>query len=388
MSGDHYSLRRCGLNEKVVFLLESKKIRTAYDVLRLSPLDLVQLVGVPLVRAEEIRRSVSSSLSSKLDRTTAMHMKEVEQRDPRSARTGVRALDEALKGGLRAGTITEIVGPPGSCKSQVCLQVALLAALPRNLGGLEGKVLYFDGGNHFRVERLAEMSQARFPDASSSDLNALLRQILVSNLFTLSDLEGLLPNLERTVLEHNIRTIIIDDIAHLARTEYTARESIFERQRVLGKIASHLKKVACDYRIPVLIVNQVMSVRDFRGSHGNGNGKANNVNDHIGSVMRISPEMDTLHYNTALGAKWAHYINTRITFLRHSFTSGGGSTVGGRMHLVKSPFAPETTIHFRTTRLGVTETEEEEQQQEEEENYFDAGAMDISVHRPLLLEYL
>ena len=331
-----YSLKRCGLKDQTIYLLESKKIRTAYDVLRLSTIDLVQLVGVSYARAKEIRESVSTRICHKIDRTTAMHMKEVEQKDPRSVKTGIRTLDDVLKGGLRAGTITELVGPPGSCKSQLCLQVALFATLPRHLGGLDGRVLYFDTKNHFCVDRLVQMAQSRFPDRylTLPLLNKLLSQILVSNLFTLSELDSLLPNIERVVLEHNIRTIIIDDIAVLARTEYAASETI-ERQRVLGKIASHLKKVACAYRIPVLIVNQVMSVRD----------ESTNLNRKIGSSMKLSPEMH--HYNAALGAKWAHYVNTRLA-LQHTGLEGW-------LNVVKSPFAPETRIQFRANELGLEE---------------------------------
>lgn len=202
--------------------------------------------------------TVSSRLVKKVERTTALHMKVAEQEDPRSVKTGVEALDEVLKGGLRAGTITEFVGPPGTRKSQLCLQVALFATLPKQLGGLDGKALYFDAENHFRVERLVQLAQVKFPDRylALPLLNKMLHQILVSNVSTLSDLEGLLPNIERTVLEHDIRVIIIDNIAVLARMEYTGSSDIIARQKVLGKIASSLKKVACYYRIPIVIGKQ------------------------------------------------------------------------------------------------------------------------------------
>ena len=123
------SLKRSGLEEKTVFLLESKKIRSAYDLLRLTPIDLVQILNVSLSDAREIVRTVSARLARRVERTTALHVKEAEVRDPRSVRTGLETLDEALKGGLRAGTVTELVGPPGSCKSQLCMQVALFATL-------------------------------------------------------------------------------------------------------------------------------------------------------------------------------------------------------------------------------------------------------------------
>ena len=52
------------------------------------------------------------------------------------------------------------------------------------------------------------------------------------------------------------------------------------------------------------------------------------LNRDIGA-MKLLPSMQA-----ALGAKWAHYVNTRA-FLLHT----GGR---GVLHLAKSPFAPET----------------------------------------------
>lgn len=113
-----------------------------------------------------------------------------------------------------------------------------------------------------------------------------------------------------------------------------------------------------------------------------------NVNNHIGSVMKVSAEME--HYNTALGAKWAHYINTRITLLNSCTTEGGG-----RIHLVKSPFAPETTIHFRTSRLGVAEPNEQEERMTKvsrtrmmSTDTREKSDADMLRSRSLLLEYL
>ena len=69
-SGD-LSLRRCGLKDKTVFLLESKKLRSSYDVLRLTALDLVQQLDVSLGEAREILAAVSSRVARRAERTQA-----------------------------------------------------------------------------------------------------------------------------------------------------------------------------------------------------------------------------------------------------------------------------------------------------------------------------
>jgi hypothetical protein len=63
--------------------------------------------------------------------------------DPANARLAVKAaathcvqaLDGALRRGIPRGAITELVGPAGVGKSQLCHMLALLAALPQRLGG-------------------------------------------------------------------------------------------------------------------------------------------------------------------------------------------------------------------------------------------------------------
>ena len=339
-SGD-LSLRRCGLKDKTVFLLESKKLRSSYDVLRLTALDLVQQLDVSLGEAREILAVVSSRVARRAERTTALHMKEAEIKDPRSVRTGLETLDDALKGGLRAGTVTELVGPPGSCKSQMCLQVALFATLPRNLGGLDGKVLYFDAENHFRAERLVQMAQARFPDRYLTVplLHKLLGRVLVSQLSSLSHLESLLPSLEKTILEHDVRCIVVDNIAVLARTEYAIDETV-RRQEVLGKVASYLKRLACAYRIPVVTVNQATATcgREKGG-----------VMDMGAMKVRAAGGAEEDSMGAALGPKWAHYINTRVSL------AYDGSEGRGLLSLVKSPFAPEMALSFSSAPAGVSE---------------------------------
>ena len=347
------SLRRCGLEERTIFLLESKKIKTSHDVLRLTPLDLVQVLDVPLARAREIVSTVGSSVARRVARTTALHMKEEETRDPRSARTGLDTLDAILNGGVRPGTITEFVGPAGSGKSQVCMQVAVFATLPQNLGGLDGKVLYFDAETHFRPERIAQIARARFPDrfASLPPLQKLLSRVLVSEVSSLSHLESLLPNVERAVLEHSIRCIVIDNIAVLARTEFTSSEDLVARQDILGRIASRLKKVACAYRIPIVVTNQIMSLRSPANHNPRAKEKGGDrkLGAKIGGIMRpICPEVAHEHYTAALGAKWAHYISTRVSLTHSPLT-------GGRLFLIKSPFAPETALSFKAGDEGLVE---------------------------------
>ena len=75
--------------------------------------------------------------------------------EARPAGRPAQALDAALRGGVQAGGISELVGPAGVGKTQLCLMLTAFATLPRRLGWLEGTVLYFDTENKFSSERCA-----------------------------------------------------------------------------------------------------------------------------------------------------------------------------------------------------------------------------------------
>uniref|UniRef100_A0A8D8HE25 DNA repair protein RAD51 homolog 3 n=1 Tax=Culex pipiens TaxID=7175 RepID=A0A8D8HE25_CULPI len=69
--------------------------------------------------------------------------------------TFCKDLDHAIgHSGVSVGLITEFCGPPGSGKTQMCLQLCVNANLPKELGGLGGKSLYLDTNFGFSPDRL------------------------------------------------------------------------------------------------------------------------------------------------------------------------------------------------------------------------------------------
>ena len=393
------ALRRCGLRDATVFLLESKRIRNAWDLLRHPPLELVDKLGIHVEDAEvssscrgsadralfhslsrarapptrtpllltrlsflhqAILATAASAVSQRVVSTTALAMKQAEMADPRSVPTGMRTLDALLKGGVRPGTITELVGPPGSCKSHLCMQIALHATLPRAEAPPEGGVLYFDAENHFRAERLAQIARGRHPERFDSPdaLRDFLGRVIVSNVFSLSDLDAMIPDLERTIVAHDLRAVVIDNIAVLARAEFAPDRTI-QRQALLGRVAARLKRLACAYRLPVVVVNQIMTQRGGLDRSGTKvDGPPSSLFPHAGkgggagggglASSEPAAQGEGVDYTAALGAKWAHFVNTRLAFAKEP--DGQGS-----LRVAKSPFAPPTTLPFIVDDAGMHE---------------------------------
>lgn len=79
------------------------------------------------------------------------------------------------------GTITEIVGGPGSGRTQCCMMLAVMATLPAAEGGFGGKVIYIDTESTLSPSRLLEIATTRypqrFPNAESLKVSVCTRDV-------------------------------------------------------------------------------------------------------------------------------------------------------------------------------------------------------------------
>lgn len=69
-------------------------------------------------------------------------------------------LDRILGGGIARGSLTEICGAPGVGKTQLAMQAALDAAIPRAFGGAGGEAIIVDSEGSILPERASAMAQA------------------------------------------------------------------------------------------------------------------------------------------------------------------------------------------------------------------------------------
>lgn len=221
---------------------------------------------------------------------------------------GLRPLDDALRGGAPAGCITELVGQAGAGKTQLCKQLAASAQLPVLHGGMGGSVVYIDTEKKFSAARLVEIATARWPErfATPDAVEALTRGVVLYTPTSGAELLARLDGLEAVIIERGAKLVIVDSIAALMRSEF-GREKLVERQALLGAQASKLKQLAEAFRIPIVVTNQVTMAR----APENAFGVAPPPLDGGASDAQMA---------AALGTKWAHDVNTRLSL---EVTGGG-----------------------------------------------------------------
>jgi RecA/RadA recombinase len=263
--------------------------------------------------------------------------------------TGLLPLDDRLRGGIRVGTLTELVGKAGSGKTQFAMQTIVMAAAHR-LGAI-----YIDTEQKLSLQRLREIAVERYPsnanasqqpeenlfsyndngrdasnrengvvDPSREELSqqrnyanpeTVLQNLTVHTPSSMDQLRGVLGTLEEEIFLRNqdvekdserhypVRLVVLDSIAAPARRDFSAG-SAPQRAASVMHCAQTLKRLADQFHLAILIINQV-------------GGSWNNTNTN--TTMEPSSVAPT---RAALGTAWHHCVTTRIQLDCHD----GGAT--------------------------------------------------------------
>ncbi|KAL6275990.1 hypothetical protein ACE6H2_019591 [Prunus campanulata] len=248
--------------------------------------------------------------------------------------TRLKGLDNALCGGIPFGVLTELVGPAGIGKTQLCLKLALLASLPTAYGGLGGHVIYIDVESKFSSKRMIEMGSKSFPDVfhTKGMAQEMAGRILVLQPASLSEFTESLQQLKISLLQNQVKLLIIDSMAALI--------SGMIREPILSStcLTSLSRSLAEFSRIPVVVTNQVRSqTRDEACQYSfQGQSREKAVEDHAGYDS---------HLVAALGIHWAHAVTIRLVL---------DSKSGKRfIKLAKSPISPPLAFPFNITSSGI-----------------------------------
>ncbi|KAL5321540.1 hypothetical protein ACEPPN_009499 [Leptodophora sp. 'Broadleaf-Isolate-01'] len=124
--------------------------------------------------------------------------------------------------------------------------MSVIAQLPKEMGGAEGKVAYIDTEGTFRPERIQEIAERFGGKQRSLEDNTSMQTEL---------LEGLAANFAT----NEYRLLVIDSVMSLYRTDYSGRGELADRQQVLGQFLRRATQMAEEFNLCVLMTNQVMS---------------------------------------------------------------------------------------------------------------------------------
>jgi hypothetical protein len=145
--------------------------------------------------------------------------------------------------GFAPGDFAVLYGSPSviSLTSLLCIR----AQLPAQLGGLRSNVVFIDGGNTFRLYKIARLAQLHHLNPRQA-----LERIFISRAFTAYQLTSLIfDKLEETVQKYNAKLVVISDIAGFFLDDDVPNE---EAQRIYSQIISYLSSFAKKHHIIIV----------------------------------------------------------------------------------------------------------------------------------------
>lgn len=178
--------------------------------------------------------------------------------------TGIDKMDEFLLGGLETGSILEFYGPARGGKTQWVSHLAVVAQLPVEKGGLEGRVLWLDTESSFKphVIRANALRHGLDPDITLGNIGR-------AEIFLSDQIQETFESIPQLCAEQDYKLVIIDSFTGLFRAEYTGLDSLRIRQQGMNTILNSMRRTARATDAIFAYTNQVMSKISLYGGHDN-----------------------------------------------------------------------------------------------------------------------
>ncbi|NWU81521.1 RA51D protein, partial [Onychorhynchus coronatus] len=248
-----------GLTEEMIQLLRANGIRTVVDFVSSDLEDVAQKCSLSYKALVAVRRVLLAQFSA--FPANGADLYEELKSSTAILPTGSPSLDQLLDSGLYTGEVTELMGAPGSGKTQVCLGIAASVSL-----GLKQHVLFLDSTGGFIASRLYQMLQAQTEDeeeqASSSEAGpSALQRIQVVRVFDiyemLSALQELRDRLSQQVVSSTgpLKIVVIDSVSAVIYPLLGGRQS--EGLAIMMQLSRELKTLAREFSLAVVVTNQV-----------------------------------------------------------------------------------------------------------------------------------
>ncbi|CAI9630309.1 unnamed protein product [Alternaria burnsii] len=242
-----------GIGAVDISKLKSNGYYTIASVHSATRRNLLKIKGFSEIKVDKVKDAIAKCQPSGGGFQTAHELGHLRKRVIKIS-TGSKALDAVLGGGFQTMSISEVFGEFRCGKTQLSHTMSVIAQLPRDMGGAEGKVAYIDTEGTFRPERIAQIAERFGVDPETAQDNITYARAVNSE----HQME-LLNKVAEFFVSNEYRLLIIDSIMALFRVDYTGRGELNERQQKLNQFLSKLTHVAEEFNVAVLLTNQVQS---------------------------------------------------------------------------------------------------------------------------------
>lgn len=246
-------LQDAGINAADLKKLKDAGFNTSQSIVFAMRKELLSIKGLSDQKVEKIVEAARKSTDAGFVTCSQLV---VRMKNRFQLSTGATKLDQMLGGGMESCSITEMFGEFRCGKTQICHSLAVMAQLPPNLGGANGKVIYIDTEGTFRPERVRQIAEGKGVSAE-----AAMDNIVYARCYTSEHLVQLMVEAASIMVsdEDRFALLIVDSIMGVFRVDFSGRGELSERQQCLGRVMSKLQKMSEEFNVAVVLTNQVMA---------------------------------------------------------------------------------------------------------------------------------
>ncbi|MGH0171753.1 UNVERIFIED_CONTAM: hypothetical protein FKN15_061587 [Acipenser sinensis] len=237
-----------GLTAEVIQALRSQNVRTVVDLVSSDTEELARKCALSYKTLVAVKRVLLAQYTA--FPTNGADLYEELLSSTAILSTGNPSLDKLLDSGLYTGEVTELIGAPGSGKTQVCLGVAVSVACV-----LKRTVLYIDSTGGLSASRLLQMVQSKA--CKMEEHMEALRRIQVRQVFSVFSLIEALQDLRSSGFHQvaggsgSVKVVIVDSVAAVLSPIIGGRQT--EGLSLMMQLAGELRTMARDLGVAVLL---------------------------------------------------------------------------------------------------------------------------------------
>lgn len=242
-----------GISAVDITKLKSNGYYTVASVHSATRRNLLKIKGFSEIKVDKVKDAIAKCQPNGIGFMTAAELGQFRKRVV-TISTGSKQFDAMLGGGFQSMSLCEVYGEFRCGKTQLSHTMSVIAQLPKEMGGADGKVAYIDTEGTFRPERIAQIAE-RF----GVDPDQTLDNIIYARAVNSEHQHELLNRLSESFATNEYRLLIVDSIMALFRVDYTGRGELNERQQKLNQFLTKLTQIAHEFNVVVLMTNQVQS---------------------------------------------------------------------------------------------------------------------------------
>ncbi len=248
------------MKKRVHKVLATEGIVDPRGIKALTQKELEKLPGITDTTASLLR----DQFKAKSEGSIFLSLEEREELETirEKIKTGSKALDTLLQGGVPTGTFVELYGAPQSGKTQMCYSLAANTLLPEDFGGLDSGVIWLDTEGSFSSQRLKQVLS--YYEYTYNILKGKLNtnRFMVAATRTLAQIEQAIKEAGKIITKNKVKLLIVDSLMDPFRSEYGGLGELASRQKHLNKFLHSLMRIAEAYDLAVVYTNQVMANPD------------------------------------------------------------------------------------------------------------------------------